>query len=126
MRVTRVYTGPDNQSHFEELDIPLEPSRYGELSALVEGEGVIFRETPADGLLDFHPAPRRQFVVMLSGMVQIEVGDGSSRRLGPGDILLAEDTTGQGHVSREVGGPRRSLFIPIRGEFDLDAWRRNG
>ena len=48
------------------------------------------------------------------GAVEIEVGDGTKRILGTGDILLAEDTTGQGHISRAVAGkPRRSLFITL-------------
>ena len=82
MRITRVYTGDDDQSHFETIDVPLGKSRYGSLSELFEAEGVIFRETPAGGELDFHNAPRRQFVVTLSGEVEIECGDGATRRLG--------------------------------------------
>jgi hypothetical protein len=52
---------------------------------------------------------------MLSGgQVEIEVGDGSKRRLGPGDVLLAEDTSGRGHRSRAVDGQARtSLFITL-------------
>jgi hypothetical protein len=52
---------------------------------------------------------------MLSGGgVEIEVGDGSKRRLGPGDILLAEDTSGRGHISRAVDDqPRVSIFITL-------------
>jgi hypothetical protein len=54
-------------------------------------------------------------VLTLSGAVDIEVGDGTVRRLTPGDILIAEDTTGQGHITREVGeGPRVSIFVPLR------------
>ena len=50
----------------------------------------------------------------LEGEVEIEVGDGTRRILRAGDILLAEDTTGQGHISRAVAGkPRRSLFIVL-------------
>jgi hypothetical protein len=46
--------------------------------------------------------------------VDIEIGDGTVRRLGPGEILLAEDTTGQGHISRAVDGqPRTCLFVPL-------------
>ena len=42
------------------------------------------------------------------------VGDGTKRVLGPGDVLLAEDTTGRGHISRAVRGePRTCLFIPL-------------
>jgi hypothetical protein len=50
----------------------------------------------------------------LTGAVDIEIGDGTVRRLGPGDILIAEDLTGQGHGTREVGPePRVSIFVPL-------------
>jgi hypothetical protein len=123
MQALRVFTGEDGRSHFQDLTIPLSDSRYGRLSAIVPAAGVIFRETPTGGLLDFHNAPRRQFVITLSGCVEIECGDGSKRRLGPGDILLADDTTGQGHITREVEGPRRSIFLPLPDDFDISAWR---
>jgi hypothetical protein len=123
MKIARIYTGADDQSHFEELEVPLLPAAYGEESALVPATGVIFRETPVGGALDFHPAPRRQFVVTLSGVGEVECGDGSRRRFGPGDIMLADDTTGQGHITREIHGPRRGIFIPLRPDFDIGAWR---
>jgi hypothetical protein len=123
MRVLRIFTGDDNESHFEELDVPLEASGYGFLSKPVTTETTIFRETPEGGLIDFHTAPRRQFVVTLAGVVEVECGDGSKERLGPGDIMLADDTTGQGHITREIEGPRRSLFITVPGDLDVAAWR---
>lgn len=123
MEITRVYTGEDGRSHFEEIDVPLGESRYGSLSDLYSAEGVIFRETPVGGELDFHNAPRRQFVITLSGVVEIECGDGSKRRLGAGGILLADDTDGQGHITRDLEGPRRSLFIPLPEDFDVDSLR---
>ena len=123
MNITRIYTGPDHQSHFEEVEIPLLPVAYGRESARVPAGGVIFRETPEAGALAFHPAPRRQLVITLSGVGEIECGDGSRRRFGPGDIMLADDTTGQGHITREIQGPRRGLFIPLPQEFDISIWR---
>lgn len=114
MKVTRVCTGADGKSHFEDIEYELHPSGVGMLSELIPTRGLILRETPADYNLDFHTAPRRQFVVNLDASVEITVGDGSKRVLGPGDILLAEDTTGQGHISRAVNGKvRHSLFIPL-------------
>lgn len=115
MKIVRIYTGPDNQSHFEELQIPLKDSgKVGFLSELTKATGVLFRETGGDYNYDFHTAPRRQYVVNLEGEVEIEVGDGSKRILRAGDVLLAEDTTGQGHISRAVAGkPRKSLFITL-------------
>lgn len=115
MRIVRVYTGTDNKSHFEDIEVPLKSGgKAGSLSEVVKATGVIFRETGGDYNFDFHNAPRRQYVVNLEGEVEIEVGDGTKRILRTGDILLAEDTTGQGHISRAVGGkPRKSLFITL-------------
>ncbi len=115
MHVTRVYTGDDEESHFEDVEIDLEDrGPMGRISALVAGKGVIFREVDGDYDLDFHNAPRRQYVVNLTGSVELEVGDGTQRLLGPGEILLAEDTTGRGHKSRAVcNQPRTCLFIPL-------------
>jgi hypothetical protein len=115
MKVVRVYTGADNKSHFEDLHIPLKDGgKVGFVSELTKATGVVFRETGGDYNYDFHTAPRRQYVVNLEGEVEIEVGDGTRRILRAGDILLAEDTTGQGHKSRAVAGkPRKSLFITL-------------
>ena len=115
MKVVRIYTGPDNKSHFEDLQIPLKDGgKVGFVSELTKATGVVFRETTGDYNYDFHTAPRRQLVVNLEGAVEIEVGDGTKRILDSGDILLAEDTTGQGHKSRAVAGkPRKSMFITL-------------
>ena len=116
MRITRVYSGDDGESHFDELEIPLRDlGEIGAMSELIPGAGVVFRTTDAEYDLDWHPAPRRQFVVMLSGGgVELEIGSGEKRRLRAGDVLLAEDTTGRGHKSRAIDAePRVSLFLPL-------------
>jgi len=115
MKITRIYTGSDGESHFEDIEIPLQDrGDIGKLSQLQKATGIIFRETGPDYDYDWHNAPRRQYVIMLSGEVELEVGDGTTRRLGPGDILLAEDTTGRGHRSRTVNNqPRRSVFVTL-------------
>lgn len=114
-RVTRLYTGADGRSHFEDFDIELDDrGLIGHLSARHVVSGLIFRYTDADYDYDWHNAPQRQYIVILEGGLEVEIGDGSRRRFGAGDILLAEDVDGQGHVSRAVDGqPRRSLFITI-------------
>ncbi len=115
--VTRVYTGDDGESHFDDLEIDLkELGKIGAMSDPTPASSILFRETGADYDLDFHNAPRRQFVIMLSGgRVELEVGSGEKRVLGPGDVLLAEDTTGRGHISRALDKePRRSIFVALR------------
>ncbi|MGI9596718.1 MAG: hypothetical protein ACR2QK_11190 [Acidimicrobiales bacterium] len=117
MDVTRIYTGDDGRSHFEELTVDMvDKQLMGMISEPWSATAVQFREVSPDYLLDFHNAPRRQLVVNLTGSVEIEVGSGETRTLGPGTILLAEDTDGQGHISRNAGGgPRTCLFIHLDG-----------
>lgn len=118
MKVTRIYTGADGESHFADVEIEMNDVGLGGLlSKPVPASSVIFREVAGDYALDFHTAPRRQYVVNLTGAVEIETGLGEKRVLGPGEILLAEDTTGRGHISRAVAGaPRTCLFIPLAQE----------
>jgi hypothetical protein len=115
MKITRLYTGRDGESHFEEVDIPLHDQDGAERkSELMKATGIIFRETSGEYDHDWHNAPRRQFVISLVGQVEIVVGDGTRREFGPGDIMLAEDTTGRGHVSRSVNNqPRKSIFVTL-------------
>src|SRR5437868_3478624 len=93
LKITRIYTGADNQSHVEDLPLGSHP----ELSELHGATGVHFRETPTGHFMVWHPAPRRQYVILLAGEMEIGLGDGSIHHFGPGDVLRAEDVTGQGH-----------------------------
>ena len=79
--IVRIYTGPDNQSHFEDLDI-LPPGL--ETTDLQAVKGITFARRPAGNVMDWHHAPARQYVIGLGGETEITVGDGTSRRLGPG------------------------------------------
>jgi quercetin dioxygenase-like cupin family protein len=112
MKVVRIYTGADKQTHFE--DLPLET--FATVAAQVGTGPVRLNQGPAKSVADFHNAPRRQYVVMMAGQLEIEIGDGSKRVLDPGDVLVAEDLTGKGHITRGVGAqPRVSLAVPLAG-----------
>jgi hypothetical protein len=90
-----------------------------------DGEGVwrglptkvdrlVMSRIPASRYMDWHRAPRRQFVINLQGEAEIEMSDGQRRRIGPGSILLAEDTAGKGHIMRGLGQVDRiSVTVPI-------------
>jgi hypothetical protein len=117
--IWRVYSGSDGQSHLEQVTLELKPFRdhegsYGEASPMHAASGIAFRVAPPGYLLDWHCAPRRQYSISLSGTAEIEVGDGSRARVGPGDVVLAEDLTGRGHVTRVVGDqPRFYAIVPL-------------
>jgi quercetin dioxygenase-like cupin family protein len=115
MAIIRVYAGQDGQSHFEEITPRLESrGDQSESAELIPGTGIVIRRFDAKRSNPWHHAPGRYAVFTLSGAVDIEIGDGTVKRLGPGDILIAEDLTGQGHATREVGPDARvSIFVPL-------------
>jgi hypothetical protein len=121
MAVWRVYTGDDELTHAEQMEVPLTEARGGgAVSRLLAGPGVMLRRTPPDYFIDWHPAPRRQFVITIAGAGEIELGDGTKLALGPGTITLVEDVDGQGHITRGAGSEDRvSLFIPLDDDEDL-------
>jgi quercetin dioxygenase-like cupin family protein len=116
MAIIRIYTGADGKSHFEDLEPAFAPRPDQSEHAVLHAEsGIVIRRFDPARANPWHNAPGRVCVFTLSGAVDIEIGDGTVRRLGPGDILIAEDVTGQGHITREVGDePRVSVFVPLQ------------
>ena len=117
VRITRVYADADGESHFGEREFPLrDAGEIGRLSEPVAAKSLIFRRNSADYDYDWHVAPRRQFIVLLDGAIEIETSDGARRTFRGGDVLLLEDTTGRGHRTRNIEArERRSLFIALDG-----------
>jgi hypothetical protein len=115
MRIHRIYADAAGESHFEDVEVeygPMEPG--GRLSERLPATGIIFREVPPTYQLDWHPAPRRQYVINLNVGVEITASDGEVRVIGAGEILLAEDTTGTGHRSRAISDAvRHCVFVPV-------------
>ena len=114
--VVRNYTGDDGQSHFEE--IPLAFEVYGgarERTPSQAATGIRFIRWPAGLVYDWHNVPRRQYVILLSGQVELEVGNGTILQIRPGDVTLEEDLTGQGHIVRVVGDqPLLAVVVPLQ------------
>lgn len=109
MKLSRLYSGSDGQSHFEELPLSANP-KLGELQ---KTQGIFFREDPAGRFQDWHPAPRRQWVIIIKGELEIGLGDGSFHKFGPGDARLVEDTTGKGHTTRVGKESSICAYIPL-------------
>ena len=108
MQFYRLYTGADGQSHFEELAGTKVAAFFNETKPAT---GHLFRDDFAPHIVNFHRAPRRRWVVTLLGSVTIGLGDGSSMTFHPGDVFLAEDTTGQGHTAKPTNWIR--LYVNV-------------
>jgi hypothetical protein len=115
MRIHNLYVDEKGETHFRDIEVEwVEEGPAGKLSKRQAATGIIFREVQPSYDLDWHPAPRRQYIINLDGGVQITASDGNARVIGAGEIVLVEDITGKGHLSKSVGGQmRRSIFVPI-------------
>ena len=110
MGTFRLYTGSDGQSHLEPIDL----GRATDWTKGLAATQIAFRESPAGQFLDWHPAPRRQFVIILAGQLEIGLGGGGKQVFGPGDARLVEDTTGRGHTTRVLGSqPCVTATVPL-------------
>jgi quercetin dioxygenase-like cupin family protein len=113
IRCIRLWTGDDDNSHYEEGVIDLPKGERGDiLGDNIDVASISFRETRAGGTFERHDAPARQFVVTLSGTLDFQTRTGEHFILHPGDILLAEDTAGSGHSWKLVDeNPWRRAYV---------------
>jgi hypothetical protein len=116
MRIHNLYEDKDGVSHWRDIEVEwAESSRGGsKLSKRLPATGIIFREVPPEYALDWHTAPRRQYIINLDAGVEITASDGETRVIGAGEVFLVEDVSGKGHLSKAVDGKvRRCIFVPI-------------
>ena len=98
MKIVQITTGADGESHIQ-IKAPEFTERENRRTATQGASDITFMKREV-GFIDFHPAPQRQYMIYLTARVEIGLGDGSSVVMEPGDVLLAEDTTGRGHTSK--------------------------
>ncbi|WP_111508855.1 cupin domain-containing protein [Mycobacterium kyogaense] len=115
IRCVRLWTGADDTSHVQIGRLDMRPGRNDDLvSSSFTAASVTVEETATGGTLAWHTAPVRQLVVTLAGTLLFTTRDGESFRLSPGDVLLAEDTTGSGHQWRLEGDdPWRRMYVVL-------------
>jgi quercetin dioxygenase-like cupin family protein len=115
IRCVRLWTGDDGASHADIGRLDMWPGRNDDLvSAVMPATHVTIEETAAGGALAWHTAPVRQLVLTLAGSLVFSTRDGDEFTLGPGDVLLAEDTAGSGHKWRLEGSdPWQRMYVVL-------------
>ena len=99
MKIHNLYADDKGESHWRDVEIKYtEATSAGKLSPRLPANGIIFREVQPDYDLDWHPAPRRQYIINLDGAVEITASDGEKRVIGPGEVFLVE----QGKAPRRL------------------------
>lgn len=115
MKITKIFSDENGESHFEDIEIPLiDQGEIGFLSEDIMVKKLQFRKVSADYDYDFHHAPQKQYIVLLHGGVEIETSLGDIRQFKTGEILLVDDISGKGHKTKNLEKKERtSLFIHL-------------
>ena len=115
MRIHNLYEDERGVSHWRDIEVEwVQETAAGKFSKRLKATGIIFRVVQPSYELDWHPAPRRQYIINLDAGVQITASDGEARTIGAGEVMLVEDTTGKGHLSKAVGDKvRHCIFVPL-------------
>src|SRR5438876_6186264 len=108
--IAKLYSDETGDSHFADTALgavaadfaPPAPLIY--VSAPAEASRSVFLLLPSGWYGPLHPAPSRQLMVLVSGLLEVTASDGEVRLFRPGDAVLVEDTVGKGHATRSVDG----------------------
>lgn len=124
MKLTRFYQNAQQVSEFSDIEVALPDTRTDagwtfSLSRVITPTAALLVELPVGLNQDWHPAPTRQLVMVLSGRLQVEVASGEKREWTAGGLFFADDTGGQGHLTRVLEGPVQLLFVCLPDDFDL-------
>ena len=100
MGTYRMFADGNGDTTWEPIDLDEHPDWLQG----VDATNIRFGVRPPDVEQDWHPAPQRQFVIILSGQLQITYPDDSTKVFGPSDARLMDNITGKGHKTIAVGG----------------------
>lgn len=107
-----LYTGPDGLAYVKDIQVPAKPNGVVDLAPV---KGVEIHRTQPGFSIGWHVEKRRQYVITLSGRGEIDIASGKKIFLNPGSILLVENTTGKGHMTRVLGDkPWVALWVPLQ------------
>lgn len=110
---TILLTDKDGNSYFKEATEELNPTKVGFTSHMIPVHNVFFGQGPNEEQ-DLHNPAQKLFIIVLSGVMQIETSRGEIKNFSPGEVLLAEDLTGKGHKTRSLNGESVNyLAIPL-------------
>lgn len=120
MKYVRLYPDKNGNTHFENATLSLDEADYRPPAPMVHvshafaANGVQFIQLPAGWNAEGIQIPKKQFLICLSGNIEVAASDGKTRSFGPGDIVLMEDVDSSGHRTSVKGNAEfTAAVIPV-------------
>ena len=106
IKVMRLYSASDGPALADTFELKLTPSAaysFAEQSEAFKASGIQFLRLPRGKVQDWHNPAHRQYILVLKGKCEVEIAGGKKLLMTPGQIVLLEDVTGKGHITRSIG-----------------------
>jgi hypothetical protein len=117
LNYVRVYADENRETHFQDMEVPLKDVDYAPPAPPIatsphqNATGTVAIGFPPGWFGDFHPAPKHQWMMIMSGTLEIGVSDGEKRALPAGTIAFLEESGSKGHSTRVVGDEDTILMV---------------
>ena len=117
LKYVKIVADENKETHFEDAEVPLKDADYAPpappiaVSPHQDATGVCAIGFPPGWFGDFHPAPKYQWMMIMSGTLEIGVSDGEKRTLPAGTIAFLEESGSKGHSTRVIGDEQ--VFIMV-------------
>src|SRR5262249_50954716 len=121
MRLIRIFATESGESAIEIRRVPMSGAERP-MSPTFRCDSIFFRETPEGHVQDLHTAPRRQLILLVSGILELETSEGARFVCRPGDLIFAEDRNGKGHITRSLRDVRGFVHVVVPEDFDVSGW----
>ena len=120
LHYTHLYSDAQGVSHFKDETLPFKAAGQPGMAnppvaaSLVGAKSATFLLLHPSQVEDWHRAPSRLFLIVVQGASQVTAGDGTVKEFHLGDIVLMDDTTGKGHITKNLGTTDHiALTIPV-------------
>jgi hypothetical protein len=117
MKYIHLFADADGTTHFKDVEVTMKPADYAppapplDLSSGQPAAGLVFIGVPPGWFGDFHPAPKRQWMIIVEGILEIGVSDGEKRTFEPGAVGFLEDAGSKGHTMKAISDVEAHLMV---------------
>jgi quercetin dioxygenase-like cupin family protein len=112
LKYVKILADDSGETHFEDEELVMTEASYAPPAPPVwvgpqgKATGVTIVAFPPGWYGDFHPAPKAQWMMIMTGAIEVEVSDGEKRTFTAGtadSFAYLDDKGSKGHISRALG-----------------------
>jgi quercetin dioxygenase-like cupin family protein len=121
VKLPRIYADDQGETHIGVCDVPEHeapvgppPNPAGQMTETEAVSTLAVFSAPAGTEVPPHTAPQPYIVIVLAGEGEVETSDGTTLRLGPGELIYCDDTSGKGHLTRSITDIRLAFINRVK------------